>query len=154
MAMLMNLIVRKFFRLQRRSAVQRKRSSLLKNEVFSSCDCCRGILQHKKTILSLLYDHQHLFLTIKESRPCQHYIQQKYEVQQVVQALNETEEWDQDWSKEIIAIIQAYDNELKGAREAATAQQKARQKRQKIDLDQAKFQEESDHILADTEHRI
>ena len=73
---------------------------------------------------------------------------------QVVQALNETEEWDQEWSKEIVAIIQAYDNELKGARKAATAQQKARQKRQKIDLDHAKFQEESDRIRADTEHRI
>lgn len=73
---------------------------------------------------------------------------------QVVQALEETEEWDQEWSKEIIAIIQAYDNELKGSRKAATAQQKARQKRQKIDLDLAKFQEESDRIKADTERRI
>lgn len=73
---------------------------------------------------------------------------------QLVQVLDETEEWDQEWSKEIIAIIQAYDNELKGARKAAMAQQKARQKRQKIDLDHAKFQEESDRIQADTERRI
>jgi hypothetical protein len=49
---------------------------------------------------------------------------------QVVLALDETEEWDQEWSKEIITIIQAYDNELKDTRKTATAQQKARQKRQ------------------------
>jgi hypothetical protein len=73
---------------------------------------------------------------------------------QVVQALGETEEWDREWSKKILTIIQTYDNEIKGARKAATAQEKARQKRQRADLDQAKFQEESDRIRADTERRV
>lgn len=73
---------------------------------------------------------------------------------QVVQALGESEEWDQEWSKKILTVIQTYDNELKGSRKVAAAQEKARQKRQRADLDQAKFQEESDRIRADTERRI
>jgi len=34
---------------------------------------------------------------------------------QVVQALGESEEWDQEWSKKILTVIQTYDNELKGS---------------------------------------
>ena len=51
-------------------------------------------------------------------------------------------------------MVQTYDNELKGAQMAAAALEKARQKRLKIDLDKAKFQEESDRIRADTERRF
>ena len=32
---------------------------------------------------------------------------------QVVQALGETDEWNNEWSKKILTVVQAYDNELK-----------------------------------------
>ena len=73
---------------------------------------------------------------------------------QVVQALGETDEWNNEWSKKILTVVQTYDNELKGAQRAAAALEKTRQKRLKVDLDKAKFQEESDRIRADTECRF
>ena len=51
-------------------------------------------------------------------------------------------------------MVQAYDNKLKGAQTAAAALEKARQKRRKIDVEKAKFQEESDCIRADTERQF
>ncbi|KAF8957732.1 hypothetical protein BDZ97DRAFT_1924345 [Flammula alnicola] len=73
---------------------------------------------------------------------------------QVVLALNEIDEWDQEWSKKILAVIRTYDKELDDARKAAVAQEKARQKRRKVEIDKALFQEESDRVRAETERRI
>jgi hypothetical protein len=47
---------------------------------------------------------------------------------QIVQALGETDEWDNEWSKRILTVIQTYDNNLKGAQKAAATMEKARQK--------------------------
>ncbi|KIK01226.1 hypothetical protein K443DRAFT_122470 [Laccaria amethystina LaAM-08-1] len=44
---------------------------------------------------------------------------------QVVQALGETDEWDDEWSKKILTVIQTYDNKLKGGQKAAATMEKA-----------------------------
>ena len=44
---------------------------------------------------------------------------------QIVQALGETDEWNNEWSKKILTMVQAYDIELKGAQMAAAALKKA-----------------------------
>ena len=154
MVMLMNLIVKKFSHLQRRSVVQRKRSGLQKNEVLKLrlLSWCNETHKHDPLAAvrppTFILDDKGI-KTLAKIHPTE--IRNSA---QVVHALHETAEWDQEWSKDIIAIIQAYDNELKGARKAASTQQKAQQKRQRTDLDQAKFQEESDRIQAETERRI
>lgn len=62
-------------------------------------------------------------------------------------ALNETKEWEQEWSTKILAVIHSYDQELDNLRKDSIARGKVRQKRHKAEMDLAGFQ-------ADTEQRL
>lgn len=61
--------------------------------------------------------------------------------EQVVAALGETQEWEDEWSRQIFEVIQAYDRELSDQRKDEAARSKARQKRLKLEKDQVKFAE-------------
>lgn len=69
-------------------------------------------------------------------------------------ALKETEEWKEKWAEEILAVIQAYDQELESTRKTAIADRKKKQKLEKEELDLAGFQQESNRVRAETEQRL
>ncbi|KAF8257111.1 hypothetical protein EI94DRAFT_1709581 [Lactarius quietus] len=62
---------------------------------------------------------------------------------QVVEALDETQEWQDLWSSSLFCIIQAYDREITEHHTEETAPHKARQKRTRHKQDLARFAEES-----------
>lgn len=66
--------------------------------------------------------------------------------EQVVAALGETHEWEDEWSYQIFETIQLYDRELASRRKVEATRQKASQKRAKHEQDQAKFDEESNEV--------
>ncbi|KAH9011631.1 II DNA helicase [Lactarius pseudohatsudake] len=63
--------------------------------------------------------------------------------EQVVAALNETQEWQDEWSHQVFEVIQSYDRELVDRRKDEAARHTARQKRVKYEQDQIKFAEAS-----------
>ena len=65
---------------------------------------------------------------------------------QVVAALGETQEWNDEYSHQVFKTIQVYDRELADHHKNEAAQHKARQKRVKHRQDQAKFTEVSNEI--------
>ncbi|KAN0135294.1 hypothetical protein V8E53_006859 [Lactarius tabidus] len=69
---------------------------------------------------------------------------------QVVEALNETQEWKDLWSTSLFRVIQAYDREITEQCDEETAQQKDHQKWTRHEQDFARFMEES----AETAERI
>ncbi|KAH9036082.1 hypothetical protein EDB84DRAFT_1658887 [Lactarius hengduanensis] len=66
--------------------------------------------------------------------------------EQIVTALDETQEWQDQWSRQIFEVIQAYDRELAERRKDEAARFKARQKRVKREQDRVKFAEVSNEI--------
>jgi hypothetical protein len=63
--------------------------------------------------------------------------------EKVVSVLDETEEWQAEWSGQVYETIWAYDQELEELRKKEAARHKARQRRAKQDQDTAKFAEVS-----------
>ncbi len=63
--------------------------------------------------------------------------------EQIVTALDETDEWKDQWSRQVFEVIQAYDQELADRHKDEAARYKARQKRVKHEQDQVKFAEVS-----------
>ncbi len=67
---------------------------------------------------------------------------------QVVSALKETQEWQDEWSTKIFNIIQNYDQELIQRHKVESVQVKERMKRAKMEQDLARFREESEKTAA------
>ncbi|KAH9160732.1 II DNA helicase [Lactarius sanguifluus] len=63
--------------------------------------------------------------------------------EKIVSVLNETQEWQANWSGQVYETIRAYDQELEDLRKKEAARHKAHQKRVKQDQDTAKFAEDS-----------
>lgn len=62
---------------------------------------------------------------------------------QIVDTLHETEEWDKEWSKKILAMIKDYNNKLISERKLKISQKKAQEKRQRTERDQNMFEKET-----------
>ncbi|KAI9436004.1 hypothetical protein H4582DRAFT_2079138 [Lactarius indigo] len=63
--------------------------------------------------------------------------------EKIVSVLNETQEWQANWSGQVYEVIRAYDQEIEDLRKREAARHKAHQKRVKQDQDIAKFAEDS-----------
>ncbi|KAI9442063.1 P-loop containing nucleoside triphosphate hydrolase protein [Lactarius psammicola] len=61
--------------------------------------------------------------------------------EQIVTTLDETEEWGDQWSSQVLEVIQAYDRELADCHKEEVVRYKAHQKRVKHEQDQDKFTE-------------
>lgn len=70
--------------------------------------------------------------------------------EQLVLALNETEEWNQEFSTKILAIIHTYDQELEDLRKTSITEGKAQQKRRKTEMDLASFRADTERRLQDS----
>lgn len=66
--------------------------------------------------------------------------------EQLVTVLEQTCEWQDNWSHQILEVIQKYDNELDNCRKVEADQSKAWQKQAKQEKDQNKFAEVSNEI--------
>lgn len=66
---------------------------------------------------------------------------------QLVLALNEIEEWQEEWATKILDVIHSYDQELENSRKAAVTESRAQQKRRKADMDLASFQKDTEERL-------
>jgi ribonuclease D len=66
--------------------------------------------------------------------------------EQLVTVLGQTREWQNNWSNQILEVIQLHDRELDDRRKAEAARSKARQKRVKQGKDQARFAEVSNEV--------
>ncbi|CAA7268576.1 unnamed protein product [Cyclocybe aegerita] len=69
---------------------------------------------------------------------------------QITLELNETPEWQNEWSKSIFDVINTYDQELESLRKETIMAKKVHRKRARVEQDQAGFEEAS----RDVEHRI
>lgn len=73
---------------------------------------------------------------------------------QLVLAINETSEWEDEWSKKVLEVIHSYDQELQQSQKTAIAAKKDDVKRRRKEMDLAGFQAETDNLRASTERRL
>jgi hypothetical protein len=72
----------------------------------------------------------------------------------VVAVLGETEEWKDEWSTKIFNVVYGFDCELARLRKSDPAEKTTRQKRARIELDTAMFQQDSSERAAEIMKRV